>query len=99
MELTDEQLEKVTGGGSGNIPAGGITYKTYTKAHSNHYYAQAIGDTDLMYILVDGSANYFTETLIVDKQNNTWSTVRTSNVLPAPPNFSTTYPYQLNIQP
>ena len=101
MELTEEQLSKVTGGGSGTIPAGGITYKTYSTAQANRYYAKTSGSTDLMCVLIDGfgCASYYTEKLVIDSTNNSWSTNRTSGALPAPANFSTTYPFVLNIKP
>ena len=101
MELTDEQLSTVTGGGSGNIPQGGITYSTYEKAYGNRYYAKTVGSTDLLFIEITPNdwANYWTETLIVDTENNTWETNTTGMMIKPPEHLYTEYPYVLNIKP
>ena len=99
--LNEEELENVSGGGSGNIPDGGITYSTYTSAYGGHYYAKTSGSTELLYTEIDASgwANYYLETLIVDIETNTWSTNRTGKLPGAPEHLYSEYPFVLNIRP
>ena len=100
MELTDEQLNNVSGGGGGAIPSDGITYSIYTTIFGGHYYAKKVGDTDLIRTEVVGfSANYYQEKLIIDTEKNTWSTELIAQLSGQPANFYSTYPYVLNIRP
>lgn len=100
-ELKDEELKTVSGGGSGNIPKGGITYSTYGTIYSGHYYAKNVGDTDVVYLYTDGCgygcATY--ETLSIDQSNNTWSATIYGGPSSPPQPFSQLYPYVLNIIP
>ena len=100
IELTDEELNDVTGGAGGNIPKGGITYSTYSSAYGGRFYAKTIGGTDLIRTETTfGSASYYEVKLIIDKENNTWTTQDMGCLFGQPKNFYATYPYVLNIKP
>ena len=100
VELSEEELEKVTGGAGGNIPKGGITYSTYTSAYGGRFYAKCVGGTDLIRTETTfGSASYYEAKLIIDKENNTWTVQDQGSLFGQPKNFFATYPYVLNIKP
>ena len=99
MELTDEQLNNVAGGGSGTIPEGGITYSPYESAYGDRFYAKNVGDTDLIRTFVGScGASYYEEKLTINTETNTWST-ETICQIPCPSDLYSEYPYVLNIRP
>ena len=99
IELNDEQLSAVAAGGSGNIPAGGITYSTYEHTIVGHYFAKNINDTELVWLYMDGLGNPFItyETLVIN--GNIWECSCHSEPCTPPQPFSQLFPYVLNIRP
>ena len=103
-ELKDEELDKVTGGGSGTIPQGGITYNGYSVLEPEHYYSQDQNLDEVVYVYKASGMLYYTrEAFSVDLANNTWiSRNRTPSGVRNPienvEGFMSRYIYQLNVK-
>lgn len=104
-ELTDEELSQVSGGGSGTIPQGGITFKTYDALADGHYYSQEKNFSEVVYVYLVGGTFYYTrEAFSVTEATNTWSSrCRTPSGVRNPienvGGFMYRYQYVLNVQP
>ena len=105
IELKDEDLEKVLGGGSGIIPQGGIVFENYSVLLPEHYYSQAQNFQEVVYVYAVGTALYYTrEAFSIDPSTNSWvSRNRTPSGVRCPienvAGFMSLYIYKLNVQP
>lgn len=106
ITLKEEELKKVSGGGSGTIPKEGITYSKYDTIISGRYYAKKyLGDELAFVYTLPYQAGGFSpsrcsyETLFVDPHHNTWTATPNSPQNDIPHNFIELYPYILNIRP
>lgn len=102
VELNEEELEKVSGGGSG-YAENGITFSTYDMPEANRYYNYfnyINGSTNVYYVrsvegnFVKGSVEHFT----TDGKNWT-STYYYNNLYTSIESFKKDHPYVLNVQP
>lgn len=103
-ELKENELEKVSGGGSGTIPGGGIKFSTYTEVSGNRYYSkqQNLNNVVYVYSIVYGmgAKEYTPESISVNYSKGTWSSTTTSRFgSSVTGSFASEYPYMLNIIP
>lgn len=101
-ELKDNELELVSGGGSGNIPSGGIIFNGYINIEAGYYYTKSTNFNDVIYVFHDASGLQYTEECFtVDQAAGTWSSVNKDyeHVYNVGPRFKIDYPYQLNVRP
>ena len=98
-ELKDEELEKVTGGGSGTVPTGGITFTISGSVKSGHYYSKYMDLTNVVYVYqgVFGQ-EYNCEKFEVDDTGH-WKSNKVGTFYYVGPNFLNDYPYILNVTP
>ena len=104
IELKDNELERVNGGGGGTIPKGGITYSTYSEVSGNRYYSkqQNLNDVVYVYSIVYGmgAKEYTPELISVNYSTGKWSSTTTSKFgKSVTGSFASEYPYMLNIVP
>ena len=99
-ELKDEELEKVTGGGSGTVPTGGITFTISGSVKSGHYYSKYMDLTNVVYVYqgILGQ-EYNNEKFVVDEATGCWSSNKVGSFFYVGPNFLNEYPYILNVRP
>lgn len=100
IELKDEDLEKVNGGGSGTIPSKGITFTKAGSVKSGYYYSKYMDLTDIVYVYqgIVGQ-EYNPEKFIVDSTKGTWSSSKSAPARYVGSSFLTEYPYELNVRP
>ena len=105
VELKDEELDKVTGGGSGTIPQGGITFEKYDTLQSGYYYSYEQNFNEVAYVYTTNGKLYYTsEKFLVDPATNSWisRSITPSGVIKPIENvegFMYRYKYKLNVQP
>ena len=104
--LNEEQLKNITGGGSGIIPQGGITFETYSSLEAGYYYSAAQNTNEVVYVYSspDGQLGYTSEAFYMDPATNSWiSRNKTpSGVVHRDFNvegFMMRFPYRLNVRP
>lgn len=100
IELNENELSNVSGGGMGTIPAEGITYSNYSDVQSNYYYAKS-NKTEFAYVYeIEGAFAHYTIEKLSTIDNNWYfkNTTRT-NFSETVTKFAEVYPYRLNIRP
>lgn len=105
--ISDTELEKVTGGGTGNTGASNITFKTYSVPQEACYYAAAQpnrkgdGSFSMKVIYVYSIRNnmaYFTEEDFI-AQSSKWISTKIGSNVTKLDRFGKAYPYVLNVKP
>ena len=105
IELKDEELEKVTGGGSGTVPQGGITFETYGTLTIGRYYTSSQDFQEVVYVCtVYDKLCYSRELFKIDASTNSWRSINKHSSgekypLENIPGFMSHYPYMLNVYP
>lgn len=101
VELKDEELAKVNGGGSGTIPDKGITYTNYASLNDGYYYSHEQNTNDVVYVYKNIKGDlYYTKEKFKFEGNNWWAINKTNGrLIENVPGFMIYYPYLLNIQP
>ena len=104
-ELKDNELELVTGGGGGPLPAEGIKFNTYTQVEPGYYYARYLNDFSKVVFVYNNpkwstGLAYTIEEFSIYEYNNWWA----SNSVPGyegcvDNKFMKDFPYQLNVRP
>lgn len=100
LELNENELSDVSGGGMGTIPAEGITYKNYSGVQSNYYYANSSkSEYAYVYEIAGAFAHYTIEKLSTIDKNWYFKNTSRTNFSETVTRFSEMYPYRLNIRP
>lgn len=98
VELNDEELGKVNGGGSGVIPQGGIVFSTYYWIDDG-YYSSGQNTSDVVYVYtnVGGDLYYTRESFVCD--GNTWQSTKVFGPVEIEneAKFRSNYPYFMNV--
>lgn len=101
-KLQDQELQEVTGGYNGTIPAGGITFETYGMMALNRYYAADKNTNNVVWVFQAGMVTEYTiENFVIDTKNNTWKSTGTGSkiIITDYNDFHKKYPYMLNLRP
>ena len=95
IELKDEELGAVYGGGSGTIPAKGITYETYTEVKEDNYYSSGTNTNEVAYVYKNcaDQLRYTKETFICS--GNGWNSTNKSGGVAVEWDFISKYPYKM----
>ena len=100
VELKDEELQKITGGGSGKVPSAGITFTKSDSVKSGYYYSKYMNLTNVVYVYQGASGQEFNcEKFIVDETTGRWSSNKVGTFYSVGPDFLYDYPYILNVRP
>ena len=101
-ELKDEELNKVSGGGGGNLPPEGITFSKYSRVWPNYYYSKDMSLNNVVYVFVgqSGCKSYTHELFTVDEIKGKWKANRISPEikLKLDKDFTYEFPYTLNVR-
>lgn len=101
VELNDEELANVNGGGSGTIPDSGITYINYVSLVDGHYYSHQQNTNDLVYVYKNNNGDFYYTKESFSCEGNNWWAISKSNgrLIENVQGFMIYYPYMLNIEP
>lgn len=101
VELKEDELKNVSGGGSGTIPKNGIEFSTYYWIDDGCYYSQQQSADEVAYVYrgADGSFYYTIESIVCT--GNTWQSTSKfrARSMDSESEFRSKYPYILNIRP
>ena len=104
-ELEDDQLENITGSGSGTIPQNEITFEPYSSVEAGYYYSSAKNTNKVVYVYsCPNGLGYTSEAFSVDPSTNSWISRNKTPSGVVHNNFNTdgfmsVYPYRLNVRP
>ena len=101
IQLHDEELKKIDGGGSGTIPNSGIQFWTYYSISEGCYYSSAQNTNDVVYVYSNfgGDLYYSKESFVCE--GNTWqsNSLGYSREIEDKAKFRSNYPYMLSVRP
>lgn len=102
-KLNDQILKNVTGGGSGVLPPGGLTYTVHSGIVGGRFYADVNKSSQIIYAIQPNDTNlidYYKLTLEV--KDNNWRIIEPNALITRTDPISEMngyYPYLLNILP
>lgn len=101
--LNEEELNKVVGGGSGNVPEGGMAFTTYSEVIDDHFYSRSNiwnpNYNDVYYVYLYNGLVLHRKERITVKENRWSAEVLQPSGTQVGSDFISKYPYVLNVRP